>query len=294
MDTAEIFKKVRKIEIKTGRLVNEVFAGEYQSAFKGRGIEFAEVREYVPGDDVRDIDWNVTARFSKPFIKKYSEERELNLMILCDISGSQFFGSRQTLKNELSAEIAATFAFSALKNGDKIGLLLFSDITELYIPPRKGKNHSLRIIRELLAFNPKNKKTSLSCGIDEINRLLKRNSIIILISDFIDTNFEKSLRLAKIKHDIIPVIVYDEMEINLPRARFIVEAENIETEEDVLLDLSDNLFRREFSRINLRRIEQVEEKFKKMGIDYLKLKTGEEFHGELVKFFKRREIKRWR
>ncbi|MBU2530578.1 MAG: DUF58 domain-containing protein [Elusimicrobia bacterium] len=290
MDTTEILKKVRQIEIKTGRLVSETFAGEYQSVFKGRGMEFSEVREYVPGDDVRDIDWNVTAKFSKPFVKKYSEERELTVMVVCDISGSQFFGSHSQFKNDASAELAATFAFSALKNGDKTGLLLFTDQTELYIPPRKGKNHILRIIRELIAYKPKSKKTNIAHAIDEVNKHLKRRSIIILISDFIDDNFQKSLRLAKLKHDIIPVVISDQMEHNIKSINALVQLENLEDESSTFLaDFSDPGFLKDYFKLNNARREKTEKLFIKSGIDFINISTDEEIYKPVMKFFKKRE-----
>lgn len=293
MNTAEILKKVRKIEIKTGRAVNEIFAGKYHSVFKGRGIEFSEVREYVPGDDVRDIDWNVTARFSRPYVKKYEEERELNLLILCDVSGSQFFGSKDVLKNELSAEIGAAFAFSALKNNDKIGLMLFSDRPELYIPPRKGKNHALRIIRELLAYAPESRKTGVSKALDEASKLLKRNSIVLLISDFLDEGFEKSLKLAKIKHDIIPIIIYDEVERKLPHAGAFLTTENIETGETVTAELSDRRYLEEYERLNAAWRNENAELFKRLGLGYIELSPERDIYREIAAFFKGREKKKW-
>ena len=211
MNTAEILKKVRQIEIKTGRLVSETFAGEYQSVFKGRGMEFAEVREYVAGDDVRSIDWNVTARSSKPYIRRYVEERELTLMIVCDMSASQFFGSGARAKNEAAAELSAMFAFSALKNNDKTGLLVFTDGPELYIPPRKGKNHILRIIREILAYAPRGRATSITRALDTANRLMKHRGIIILISDFNDAGYERPAAHGRAAH-LIPVVVEDRLE----------------------------------------------------------------------------------
>ena len=290
MDTAEILKKVRRIEIKTGRLVSETFAGEYQSVFKGRGMEFSEVREYVPGDDIRDIDWNVTAKFSKPYIKKFSEERELTVMVVCDVSGSQFFGSQSKFKNDAAAELSAMFAFSALKNGDKTGLLLFTDKTELYIPPKKGKNHVLRIIRELLASKPQNKKTNIARALDETNKLLKRRSIVIFISDFFDDNFEKSLRLAKLKHDIIPVIVSDKMEKTIAPINALVQTEDLEKESSSFLaDFSNPQFLKEYSDSGDKQRQKTEKALMSMGIDFINISTDEEVHKPVVKFFKRRE-----
>lgn len=219
MDTAEILKKVRQIEIQTDRLVSETFAGEYLSTFKGQGIEFAEVREYIPGDDVRSIDWNVTARTGVPYIKKFNETRELTVFIACDVSASQQFGSVQKFKQQAAAELAALFAFSALRNGDKVGLLLFSDQVELFVPPKKGKRHVLRLIRELVAFEPKHTKTNISLCLETLLQVLKHQGIVVLISDFLAqvSQFEKPFRLAAKKFDLIPVIVQDPLERTLPR-----------------------------------------------------------------------------
>lgn len=242
LDTADILKKVRQIEIQTGKLVTETFAGEYLSAFKGQGIEFAEVREYTPGDDVRSIDWNVTARSNTPFVKKFNEERELTLMIACDVSASQRFGSFDKFKQDAAAELAALFAFSALKNGDKVGLLLFSDKVELFLPPRKGKKHILRLIRELVAFEPTSTGTNLSLALTTLNKVIKRQGILILISDFLaDTNsFAKPLRLAAKKFDLIPVIIQDKLEKELPRLPLCIDMEDPETGENKFISLSSN------------------------------------------------------
>ncbi|MCK4936884.1 MAG: DUF58 domain-containing protein, partial [Elusimicrobiales bacterium] len=236
------------------------------------------------------IDWNVTARFSKPFIKKYSEERELTVMVVCDISGSQFFGSQSQFKNDASAELAATFAFSALKNGDKTGLLLFTDRTELYIPPRKGKNHVLRIIRELIAYKPQSKKTDIAHAIDEANKLLKRRSIIILISDFLDDNFQKSLKLAKMKHDIIPVVISDKMEKEIKPVNILAQMENLEDDSSTFLaDFSNPSFLKDYFNLNNKRRKQTEKIFLKSGIDFINIAADEEVYKPVMKFFKRRE-----
>lgn len=218
MDTADILKKVRQIEIQTGKLVEETLSGEYLSAFKGQGIEFSEVREYTPGDDVRSIDWNVTARSGVPYIKKFNEERELTLMIACDVSASLRFGSVDKFKQEAAAELAALFAFAALKNNDKVGLLLFSDKTELYVPPGKGKKHILRLIRELVAFEPTGTGTDIAQALTTLTKVMKRQGILIFISDFLadPVSFEKPLRLASKKFDLIPIILQDKLEKTLP------------------------------------------------------------------------------
>ena len=231
MDTAEILKKVRQIEIQTGKLVEETFAGEYLSAFKGQGIEFSEVREYCPGDDVRSIDWNVTARNHVPYVKKFNEERELTLMIACDVSASQNFGSWDKFKQEAAAELAALFAFSALKNNDKVGLLLFSDKIELFVPPKKGKKHILRLIRELVAFEPSDTKTDIALALTTLNKVIKRQGILIFISDFLDdiAAFAKPLQLAARKFDFIPVIIEDKLEKTLPRVHVTMQLQDPET-----------------------------------------------------------------
>ncbi|MBQ6224282.1 MAG: DUF58 domain-containing protein, partial [Campylobacter sp.] len=196
MQTSDILKRVRQIEFKTGKLVRETFAGQYLSVFKGQGIEFAEVRQYIAGDDIRSIDWNVSARTGNTYVKKFNEERELSVIIACDVSASEYFGSKGNLKAQAAIELASVFAFSAIKNNDKVGLLLFSDKVELYIPPRKGKRHVLRIIRELLAFEPKRKNTDISLALSTLIRLIKRQGILLFISDFLDENYERSFKLA--------------------------------------------------------------------------------------------------
>lgn len=231
MDTAEILKKVRQIEIQTDRLVSETFAGEYLSTFKGQGIEFAEVREYIPGDDVRSIDWNVTARTGTPYIKKYNETRELTVMIACDVSASEQFGSVQKFKQTAAAELAALFAFSALQNSDKVGLLLFSDQVELYVPPKKGKKHILRLIRELVAFEPKHTQTNISLCLETLLKVLKHQSILVLISDFLPPveTYAKPFKLAAKKFDLIPVRVQDKLERAWPRVPVCISVVDPET-----------------------------------------------------------------
>lgn len=291
MNTAEILKKVRQIEIKTGRLVSETFAGQYQSVFKGRGVEFADVREYVPGDDVRSIDWNVSARSSKIFVKNFIEERELTLLILCDISASQQFGSKDKPKSEAAAELAAMFAFSALKNSDKTGLLLFSDRTELYIPPRKGQNHCLRIIRELLAYQPKSKGTDVALALRTANQIMKRRGIIVLISDFRSGDFTRELRLTSGKHDVIPVIVSDEFEQKLPMADVIVSADALEGGAEAVFDLSDPDFRRAYHENAKIFRENLEETLKSAGADWIDVDCSEPVYNPVVRFFRQRSRK---
>ena len=216
MIPAEILKKVKLIEIRTRRLVNELFGGEYQSAFKGLGMEFAEVREYQPGDDIRNIDWNVTARTGKPFIKKFEEERELTVMLVVDVSASGYFGTGDSLKSDIMIEIAAVLGFSAIRNNDKVGLLLFSDQVEEYIPPKKGKAHVLRVIRELIYYKAKDKKTNISSALEHLIKTIKRKSVVFVLSDYFDANFHSALRILNQKHDLICIKVVDDAELNFP------------------------------------------------------------------------------
>ncbi|MDD2772829.1 MAG: DUF58 domain-containing protein [Elusimicrobiales bacterium] len=288
---AEILRQVRRIEITTGRLVAETFAGEYLSVFKGHGIEFAEVREYSAGDDVRSIDWNVTARLGRPFIKRFTEERELTLMIACDISGSQHFGSRDRLKSEMAAELSAMFAFSALQNSDKTGLLLFTDKTELYIPPRKGKTHVLRLIRELLAHKPKSAGTSLSACLDTLNRVFKRRGILILISDFMDEGYEKPFAVAARRHDLIPVLVSDPLESAVPALPALLEVRDPETGGRTTLDLSSRQLRSAHEAARRARVERCQKFFASHGLEHIAVTGGAPVADPVVRFFKRRSGK---
>ncbi len=288
MNTAEILKKVRQIEIKTGRLVSETFAGQYQSVFKGRGVEFSEVREYVPGDDIRSIDWNVTARSSKPFVKRFVEERELTLLILCDVSASQSFGSGEKPKSEAAAELAAMFAFSALKNSDKTGLLLFSDKPELYIPPRKGKNHSLRIIRELLAYTPQSRGTDVAMALRTANRVMKHRGIVILISDFLSPDYAKEARLTARRHDLIPVVITDRFERSLPEARALLVTEPLEGGAGFTADLSSPGFRKAYEAEAAQRRSALESTFRSAGADWIDIDPALPVYNPVVKFFRQR------
>lgn len=290
MDTAEIIKKVRQIEIQTGRLVTETFSGAYLSAFKGQGIEFSEVREYTPGDDIRSIDWNVTARTGTPYIKKYNEERELTLMIACDVSGSQQFGSKGKLKQEAAAELAALFAFSALTNSDKVGLLLFSDQIELFVPPRKGKKHILRLIRELVAFEPKHTGTRIDLALETLNKVIKRQGILILISDFLaplDT-FAKPFKLAAKKFDLIPVILQDKLEWALPRLGACVEVVDPETGATDLLSLSDQQLSLHLTDYQRSSRQQLQALFNPYKIAPITIDTTQNTVDPVIAFFKQR------
>jgi len=291
MDTAEILKRVRRIEIETGKLVKETFAGEYLSIFKGQGIEFAEVRQYIPGDDVRSIDWNVSAKIGSVFVKKFNEERELTLLIACDVSASLMFGSLGRLKSEIATELAAVFAFSATHNNDKVGLLLFSDKIELYIPPKKGKRHVLRIIRELLAFTPTSKGTNIALALESINHLIRRSGIIVLISDFkTDKDYSKPFKLTARKFDVVPVIVEDKLEQALPKARVFLSLEGLENGGQTLLNLASS----KTSDITAKHEKELDEAkllFTKSGLEYIMIQDGNKISDTLVKFFKRRARK---
>lgn len=288
MTTQEILKQVRAIEIKTRGLVNQVFSGEYHSVFKGRGMEFSEVREYQFGDDIRNIDWNVTARFGHPYIKIFEEERELTVILVVDLSGSLSFGTTKKTKQQIAAELSAILAFSALKNNDKTGLLLFTDKVEKFIPPRKGQKHSLRIIREVLSFQPEGKKTNIKQGLEYLNNAIKRKSIIFVMSDFIDTGYEKIMRSLSKRHDIAAIVLEDNREFEIPNIGM-VKLKDSETGEIRWFNTSDaktvfllkNLFRKD--------IESKEKFFRTAKIDSIILNTDQDYVKPLVKFFKARE-----
>lgn len=293
MDTAEILKKVRQIEIQTGRLVSETFAGEYLSTFKGQGIEFAEVREYTPGDDVRAIDWNVTARSSTPYIKKYNEERELTLLIACDVSASQQFGSTALLKQEAAAQLTALFALSALKNNDKVGLLLFSDQVELYVPPRKGRKHILRLIREVVAFEPKHKGTDIGLCLDTLNKLIKRQGILILISDFLAPipSFAKPFGLAAKKFDLIPVLLQDPMEQKFPSVAVCMDVTDPETGQTDFISLADSELNQALERFHTQHDAQLRQLFQPYKVEPILINTAQDTADPVIAFFKQRAKK---
>jgi len=293
MDTAEILQKVRQIEIQTGKLVEETFAGEYLSAFKGQGIEFAEVREYIPGDDVRSIDWNVTARSHVPYVKKFNEERELTLMIACDVSASQNFGSRNKFKQETAAELAALFAFSALKNNDKVGLLLFSDKIELFVPPKKGKKHILRLIRELVAFEPTGTGTDLALALTTLSKVIKRQGILIFISDFLaeSATFSQPLQLAAKKFDLIPVVIQDPLERSLPATHAAVEMLDPETGTRQLISLSAGEINRILSKRQQQWQADLDALFHPLNISAIEINPAESAVDPVISFFKQRARK---
>ena len=283
----EILKKVRQIEIRTGRLVNDVFAGEYESVFKGRGMEFHEVREYVPGDDIRSIDWNVTARAGHPYVKKFIEERELTVIIMADMSGSGNFGTRNKMKIELMAEIGAVLSFSAIKNNDKVGLLLFTDKIEKFISPKKGRPHVLRVIRELLYFKPASKKTSINSALEYLGKVLKKRSVVFLISDFMDSNYERLLRILNKRHDIIGISISDPREKDMTDMG-LVEFQDAETQENLFLDTGDGLLKKELAKRRSSFIESRNKAFRSMGLDSIDIATDKPYIEPLILFFRMR------
>ena len=287
MDTKELLKKVRKIEIKTKRLSDHIFGGEYQSTFKGRGMAFSEVRQYQYGDDVRAIDWNVTARNNDTFIKVFEEERELTMMLIIDISGSNFFGSKSIFKNEYVTELAATLAFSATKNNDKVGLILFSDNVELYIPPKKGKSHVLRIIRELLEFKSKSKKTDINVPLKFVSNILKNKSIAFIISDFISKDYSNSLKIFSSKHDVTGIRIYDQTEVIIPKLG-VIDINDNETGQRLTVNTGSKRVRKKYAEYyNSKRMEFTEN-FKMSGSGIIECNTQDDYQKKLLKYFKSR------
>lgn len=287
MDTKELLKKVRKIEIKTRRLSDHVFGGEYHSTFKGRGMTFSEVRQYQFGDDVRNIDWNVTARYNEPFVKVFEEERELTLMLMVDISGSEFFGTQEQFKNEIITEIAATLAFSAMQNNDKTGLILFSDEIELYIPPKKGKSHVLRIIRELIEFKPKSNKTDIANALKFLSSVMKKKAIVFVLSDFIADGYRDTLKIAAKKHDVTGIRIYDKAEENIPNLGM-VQMQDQETGELLLVNTSSKSVRNQYYSYHRERVDYFNESFTKSGAGALSTRVDESYVKKLLGYFKRR------
>ena len=287
MDTKELLKKVRKIEIKTRRLSDHIFGGEYHSTFKGRGMTFSEVRQYQFGDDVRNIDWNVTARYSEPFVKVFEEERELTMMLVVDVSGSALFGTREQFKKDIITEIAATLAFSATQNNDKIGLILFSDEIELYIPPKKGRSHVLRIIRELLEFQPKSKKTDITNALRFLSSVMKKKAIVFVLSDFIGDDYERTLKVASGRHDISGIRVYDEREEEIPNLGMVL-MEDGESGRSMLVNTSSKSIRRNYGKYYKERVDHFHESFRKAGAGNLSTRVDESYVKKLLAYFKRR------
>jgi uncharacterized protein (DUF58 family) len=291
MLSKELLKQVRQIEIRTKGLVNQVFSGEYHSVFKGRGMEFSEVREYNFGDDIRNIDWNVTARFGHPYIKIFEEERELTVILLVDLSGSLSFGSVDKTKQQIAVELSAILAFSALKNNDKVGLFLFSDKIEKFIPPRKGRKHVLRIIRELLSFKPEGKTTNIKGALEHMNHAIKKKSIVFLISDFMDEGYEKILRIVGKKHDLIGIVINDQREKSIPKMG-LVKFTDAETGKERWIDTSSRKVQNWIMQYYARLISDRKSLFIKSRLDSIEIKTGENYVTPLVNFFRLRE-RRW-
>lgn len=287
MDTKELLKKVRKIEIKTRRLSDHIFGGEYHSTFKGRGMTFSEVRQYQFGDDVRSIDWNVTARYNEPFVKVFEEERELTMMLVADISGSELFGTDKQFKKEIITEISATLAFSALQNNDKVGLILFSDEVELFIPPKKGKSHVLRIIRELLEFHPNSRKTDIAGALKYLTNVLKKRAIVFVLSDFMADDYEQTLKITGKKHDVTGIRVYDRREEVIPNLGVVqmMDAENGHLQ---LVNTQSRKIRAAYSQYFNERRDYFKESFTKSGCGILNCRVDESYVKKLLGYFKQR------
>ncbi len=288
--TSDILKRVRRIELKTRGLSNQIFSGQYHSAFKGRGMAFSEVREYTPGDEIRTIDWNVTARFNTPFVKVFEEERELTVILMVDVSASYNFGTKEKLKRNLITELCAVLSFSAIQNNDKIGVIFFTDQVEKFIPPKKGKSHILRIIRELIEFEPEHKGTNLTEALTFLNNAIKKRAIAFLISDFMDENpIKDSLRLANQRHDLVAVQIKDQRETELPNVGLLPVVDP-ETGEWSWLDTSSKKLREEYKKKALRFDERLHRLFKKTGVDFVSLYTDKSYVAPLINLFKKRSL----
>lgn len=285
---AEILKKIKRIEIDTRKMVNNIFAGEYHTKFKGQGMTFSDFREYVAGDDVRNIAWTLMARAGRPYIKTYDEERELTLMIVVDVSGSNDFGSRDHFKGETLAYVAATLAFSAIKNNDHVGLLLFSDEVELYVPPKKGKNHVYRILREILFFKPKSTKTRINSALEFLRGVLKKRATIFLLSDFQDKDYQTSLTYLEKKHEVIAGLVTDPAEFMFPDVG-LIDLHDSETGEKILIDTSNPMFREEMQTKFKSDFENFQKNLKRAGVDSFTFEADENYHKSLLAFFKRKK-----
>ncbi|CAL2102523.1 DUF58 domain-containing protein [Tenacibaculum sp. 190130A14a] len=287
MDTKELLKKVRKIEIKTRRLSNHIFGGEYHSTFKGRGMTFSEVRQYQFGDDIRAIDWNVTARYNEPYVKVFEEERELTMMLMVDISGSEFFGTTEQFKKDTITEIAATLAFSAIQNNDKVGLILFSDQIELFIPPKKGKSHVLRIIRELIEFKPESRKTDISQAFKFLSNVMKKKAIVFMLSDFMDENYERTLKLIGNKHDVTGIRVYDKHDEEIPNIGM-VPMLDAETGAVHYINTSSSSVRKQYKINSLRVSDYFKNTFKRSGAGTINIRVDESYVKKLLGYFKQK------
>ena len=287
MATKELLKKVRKIEIKTRRLSDHIFGGEYHSTFKGRGMTFSEVRQYQFGDDVRNIDWNVTARYNEPYIKVFEEERELTMMLMVDVSGSELFGTNTQFKKATITEISATLAFSAMQNNDKVGLILFSDGIELFIPPKKGKSHVLRIIRELLEFTPKSTKTDVSQALRFLSSIKKKKAIVFMLSDFIADDYKQTLKISAKKHDLTGIRVFDKREEEIPNLG-IVQMQDSETGENMLVNTGSKTVRNNYAKFYQEKVNNFKEIFSKSGAGVINTRVDESYVKKLLGYFKRR------
>ena len=291
MSTSALLKKVRKIEIKTKGLSNHIFAGEYHTAFKGKGMAFSEVREYQPGDDIRSIDWNVTARYNSPFVKVFEEEREMTVMLLIDVSASGNFGTQEQFKRELATELAAILAFSAINNNDKVGVIFFTDKVEKFIPPKKGKSHILRIIREVLAFEPTGKGTDIAGALEYFSAVIKKRSICFILSDFMSNEFDRPLKIASKKHDLVALRIDDLREDTLPNVG-LVPMQDAETEKMLFVDTSSKKVRDNFAKIRVQTNEKLRKLFPASGVDLIDITTGTDYVKPLINFFKTRGKRR--
>ena len=290
MDTKELLKKVRKIEIKTRRLSDHIFSGEYHSSFKGRGMAFSEVRQYQYGDDIRSIDWNVTARYNETYVKVFEEERELTMVLMVDVSGSELFGTSKQFKRETITEISATLAFSAIQNNDKVGLLLFSDEIELFIPPKKGKSHVLRIIRELIEFHPKSKKTDITQALRYLSNVMKKKVILFVLSDFMDEGYDSALKIVGRKHDVTGIRVYDKYEEEIPKLGMIPMLD-AETGKTILVNTNSKKVRANYRAHYLKNVDYFENTFRRSGSGVINNRIDESYVKKLLGYFKRRGAK---
>ena len=288
MLSQDLFKQVRRIHIRTSRLVNEVFAGEYHSAFKGRGMEFADVRAYAPGDDIRSIDWNVTARLGQPYVKRYIEERELTVMLVVDLSASGLFGSLTKLKTEIATELCAVLALSAIHNNDRVGLILFTDQIETFIPPQKGKRHVLRVIRDVLYFRPQGRQTDIALALEYLHKVSRRRVVSFLVSDFLASGYEKPLRIAHRRHDIIPISISDRREFVLPRLG-LVALQDLETGAYAVVNTRSARVRQQMQQKRLAAVTQRRQLFRSLALDAIEVRTDEPYINPLVRFFRQRE-----
>jgi len=288
MLSSEQLKAVRKIQIRTSHMVSDLFAGQYQSVFKGHGMEFAEVRQYIPGDDIRTIDWNVTARAGTPFVKRFVEERELTVMLLVDASGSTHFGTVKQLKSEMAAEMAALFAFSAITNNDKVGLLIFSDHVELAVPPKKGTRHVLRVIREVLSFTPQRRGTNIAAALEHLSHISKRRCVVFVISDFLDSSAQRALKIANRRHDVIAVVLDDPRDQSLPDVG-LIELEDAETGERLILDTGDRRVRDAFEQRATEACRERDRMLHRVDVDAIALRTDRPYAEALLRFFRMRE-----